>query len=177
MRQRVTICSVLLAALVAWTAGAAFAATNAETEQAIQSALVEKLGTDAKTIRVAFFDGKAVLSGQVTEDWVQELAKEVALYVPGVTKVENQVEAKKERKLGTGKVVDEGEDAALETEVKNAVHQEIGTHSTGVEVEACDGVVSLRGTVPDQARHDLALAAATKVKGVKKVVDLLRNAG
>ena len=177
MRQRTMFHLALLAALATLAAGAAFAATNAETEQAIKSALVDKLGSDATTIRVAFFDGKAVLSGQVTEDWVQELAKEVALYVPGVTKVENEIEAKKERKLGTGKVFDEGEDAGLETEVKNAVHQEIGTHSTGIEVEVCEGMVSIRGTVPDQARHDLAVAAATKVKGVKKVVDLLRNAG
>lgn len=177
MRQRTTGLLILLTALLPFAASGALAATNAETEQAIQAALVEKLGSDAATIRVAFFDGKAVLSGQVTEDWVQELAKEVALYVPGVTKVENEIEAKKERKLGTGKVFDEGEDAGLETEVKNAVHREIGTHSSGVEVEACEGVVSLRGTVPDQARHDYAMAAATKTKGVKKVIDLLRVAG
>ncbi len=177
MRQRTTSRILLLSALVAMAAGAAFAATNAETEQAIKSALVDKLGSDATTIRVAFFDGKAVLSGQVTEDWVQELAKEVALFIPGVVKVENEIEAKKERKLGTGKVLDEGEDAGLETEVKNAVHREIGSHSTGVEVEACEGVVSVRGTVPDAARRDYALAAAAKVKGVKKVIDLLRLPG
>jgi osmotically-inducible protein OsmY len=35
-------------------------------------------------------------------------------------------------------------------------------------------VVSLRGPVPDQARLDLALKAARQVKGVRKVVDLLK---
>jgi osmotically-inducible protein OsmY len=168
---------VLLAALLTLPTGAAFAATNAEMEKAIASALVEKLGDDAKTIRVAFFDGKAVLSGQVTEDWTQELAKEVALYVPGVTKVENQVEAAKERSVGTGKMIAETGDASLETEVKDALHLEIGKYSSDVEIETCDGVVSLRGNVPDAARKDLAIATVTKVKKVTKVIDLLRVAG
>jgi hypothetical protein len=37
-------------------------------------------------------------------------------------------------------------------------------------------VVSLRGTVPDQARLDIALKAAAAVKGVQQVIDLLRIA-
>jgi osmotically-inducible protein OsmY len=32
----------------------------------------------------------------------------------------------------------------------------------------------VRGTIPDQARKDLALKAAAGVEGVKNVVDLLR---
>ena len=37
--------------------------------------------------------------------------------------------------------------------------------------------MSIRGSVPDAARHDLAVAAATKVEGVEKLIDLLRVAG
>lgn len=177
MRQRTIPLLILLAALLPLAAVTAFAATNAETEQAIKAALVDKLGAGAEPIRVAFFDGKAVLSGKVVEDWTQELAKEVALYVPGVTKVENQIEAEKERSVGSGKMIAETGDAELETNVKSALHNEIGDHSSAVEVENCDGMVSLRGNLPDQARHDLAVATATKVKGVKKVIDLLRVAG
>lgn len=176
MRKTVSML-ILFAAVLAVGATAASAATNEETEKAIAAALVEKLGDDAKTIKVAFFDGKAVLSGKVTEDATQELAKEVALYVPGVNKVENEVEAAKERKFGSGKVAAETEDSALESEVKNALHKEIGTHSSGIEIETCNGAVSIRGTVPDKARHELAVAAAKKVNGVKKVVDLIRVAG
>jgi osmotically-inducible protein OsmY len=166
---------ILLAALLPLAAGAALASTNAEVEAAIKTALVDKLGSDAETIRVAFFDGKATLSGQVTEDWTQELAKEVALYVAGVNKVENEIEAVKERSVGKGKIHAETQDSELETNVKSALRAELGDHASAVEVENCDGMVSLRGNLPDQARHDLAIAAATKVKGVKKVIDLLRN--
>jgi osmotically-inducible protein OsmY len=177
MRQRTILCAGILAALAVEVAGAAPAATPAETEKAIKAALVEKLGSEAEPIRVAFYDGKALLSGKVTEDWTKELAREVALFVPGVTKVENEIEAKNERSVGTGKMLAETEDASLETDVKSALHAEVGQYSSAIEVEVCAGMVSIRGNVPDAARHDLAVAAATKVKGVKKLIDLLRVAG
>ena len=176
MRQRKFTLAILLNVALVCAAGSLFASTNADIEKAIQTALVEKLGGDAGNIKVAFYDGKAVLSGRVSEDWTQELAKEVALYVPGVTKVENQIEAAKERKVGTGKMFSETGDAALETEVKNALHKEIGTYSSNVEIEVCDSVISLRGSVPDAARKSLAIKAAGGVKGVTKVIDLLRAA-
>ena len=177
MRQRTTSFAILFAAMLPLVAGTLFADANADTAKAIQSALVEKLGGDADKIQVAFYDGKAVLSGKVTEDWTQERARAVALYVPGVKSVENQVEAAKERSVGTGKMIAETGDASLETEVKDALHKEIGKYSSDVEIESCDGAVSLRGTLPDAARRDLAIATVTKVKKVTKVIDLLRIPG
>jgi osmotically-inducible protein OsmY len=177
MRNRNIHLAVMFTVLLPLTAGALFAATNEETEKAITATLIEKLGDDAKTIRVAFFDGKATLSGKVTQDSTEEIAKEVALYVPGVTKVENQIESVTNRALGSGKILDESKDTGVEGDVKTALKQEIGAHAGKIEVEACDGVVSIRGNVPDQARHDLAVAAAKKVKGVTKLIDLLRVAG
>ncbi len=177
MRNRTIQLAIMFAVLLPLTAGAIFAATNAETEKAITTALVDKLGDDAKTIRVAFFDGKATLSGKVNEDSTGEIAKEVALYVPGVTKVENQIESVSNRGLGSGKVMDETKDSSVERDVKNALQQETGAHASKIEVEACNGVVSIRGDVPDQSRHDLAVAAAKKVTGVTKLIDLLRIAG
>ena len=176
MRKSVFPLTILLLAALAMAAGAAVAAANEKTEAAIAAVLVDKLGDDAKTIKVAFYDGKAVLSGQVAEDCTGELAKEVALYVAGVQKVENKVEAQAERKLGKGKILSESDDSALETDVKSALHKEIGTYFQDVEVEACLGIVSVRGTVPDKARHEIAMAAAQKVKGVEKVIDLIRVA-
>ena len=175
MKSRTTLCTLLLAVLAPLASGQVLAASDtAEMETKIQAALVEKLGSDASTIRAAFYDGKAVLSGKVVDQSTQELAKEVALWVPGVTKVENQVENSKEKVVFTGKVLAESDDAALEGSVKTALKNEIGKYSSDVEVEACNGVVSIRGTMPDQARHDLAIAAATKVGAVKKLIDLLR---
>jgi osmotically-inducible protein OsmY len=178
MRKLTTALVLVLPLLLALGASVALAATsNADMEKAITAALVDKLGADASTIRVAFFDGKATLSGQVTEDATQELSKEVALYVPGVKKVENQVEAKKEEHVGHGKLIDESADASLENKVKNALRAEVGDTARKLEIEACNGVVSVRGMVPDQARHDIAVKAAAKVDGVTKLVDLIRIGG
>ena len=177
MRKRIAIAALLLAAVAPLAFSRALSASDDSPGKAIQAALVDKLGADAKTIQVAFYDGKAVLSGKVTDDATQELAKEVALSVPGVTKVENQVEAAKERSVGSGKMIAEQADMALESGVKDVLRREVGKVAGDLEVEACDGIVSLRGAVPDQARHDLVMSAAKKVAKVTKVVDLLHIAG
>lgn len=165
---------LLVPALFAIAAAAHAQVDNAQMEQAISATLVEKLGTDASTIRVAYYDGKVVLSGQVVEDATRELAKEVALYVLGVNAAENEVEAKNERHVGAGKMLAEIKDAGLESDVKAKLRAEMGRYAEMIEVEACNGVVSLRGNVPDKPRHDYAMAAAQQVKGVQQVIDLIR---
>lgn len=177
MQRKTALFALLLTALAPLASSRAAAADDKTTEAEIQSALVDKLGDDAKTIRVAFYDGKALLSGKVAEQSTQEIAKEVALWVPGVKKVENEIENSKEKVVGTGKILAESDDASLEGSVKTALHNEIGKYSSEIEVEACNGVVSVRGTMPDQSRHDLAIAAVKKVGAVKKLIDLLRVAG
>jgi len=176
MRKSTVTILLIAPALLLFAAAAIASPDNAAVEKAITTALVDKLGADAQTIRVAFFDGKATLSGQVEKDATQELSKEVALYVPGVSKVENQVEAKEERHIGAGKMLAEGDDAGVESDVKAKLRSELGSYAGQLEVEACNGIVSVRGTVPDKPRHDYAIAAAQKVKGVTKVIDLIRFA-
>jgi osmotically-inducible protein OsmY len=151
-------------------------------EQKVAAMLANKLGPDAATIRVVVEKGsKVMLIGTTTRRSTQELAKEVALFVPGVEKVKNKVEfvptAPSEGNVAEQAVAttgDEASDSGLETSVKYQLKREIGKTAWKIEVEAVEGVVSLRGTVPDQARYDTALKTATAVKGVKQVVDLLR---
>ena len=175
-----------IAGLPAVAIGQETAATSqdaaASLEQQLATMLVDKLGEDARTIRVIVNSkGKAMLIGTAARRSTQELAKEVALFVPGVEKVENKVEyvpaaasdanIAKQAAATTG---DEASDTALETSVKYHLNREVGKRAWKIEVEAVEGVVSLRGTVPDQARYDIALKTAASVKGVKQVIDLLR---
>ena len=51
--------------------------------------------------------------------------------------------------------------------------KEIGRYALDLEVEATDGVVSLRGKLPDRLRKRLALDTAKETQGVKTVIDLL----
>jgi|GEM_PF-3012643 len=175
-RYRVVAASAafaLLLVIVAAGAGAAGGGDAATREREISELLVDKLGEDAQTIRVTVVDRKVILTGMVVERSTAELAKEVALIAPGVRKVDNQLVADKGQKLSAKKVETEARDSALETQVKAALVGEIGKHARKVEVEACDGWVSLRGRVPDQVRHELAMAAAKGVSGVQRVVDLM----
>jgi hyperosmotically inducible periplasmic protein len=145
----------------------------------VRLALIEKLGFDALSIAVDTAGGHVYMTGRVEKRVTQELAEEVALSVPGVTKVENSLELKGEGRSGTivGQAVSstesEVQDAALELRVGKNLLGEIGRHALRLEVESTDGVVSVRGQVPDRERKELALRAAQGTAGVKKVIDLL----
>ena len=150
---------------------------NADLEKKIATLLVDKLGPDAQTIRVTVVGDKVTLTGQVTERSTQEIADDVALFVDGVKKVDNQVKATKDPNFGTEKVKKELADSKLENAVESKVKGELGAHYKQVSIECTARVCSISGTVPDQARLDLAVKAAASVEGVKKVVALLKIKG
>ncbi len=159
-------------------AGTAVAQSAAEKQAAMEkkitSLCVEKLGKDAETIRVTVVGNKAILTGEVAEKSTEELAKEVALSVPGIEKVDNQIKAKGAAKVFGGKITKETEDAKLESDAKDRIKEQVGKDfAKAIEVEASGGVVSLRGKVPDQTRREQAVKAVQEMKGVKKVVDLI----
>ena len=165
---------LLLALAAALAAGPAFAADALDA--VVQQKLVDKLGDDAKTIKVALVDKKVVLVGEVAGRATQELATEVAKSVPGVTHVDNQIKAKAEKGLASGKIQDEAADNKVESAVETLLKKELGNHAKGIEVENVGGTVSVRGTVPDDARLKIARDAVKGVPGVKKFIDLLEVA-
>ncbi len=175
LRIAFTVC-VLAAALVAVPAFADDASANAQKEQALTKLLVDKLGKDAESIRVTVVGDKTTLTGQVADRSTQELAQEVALYA-GAKKVDNQVSAKDAKGILGGKAKKEMADSKVEHAVESKVKAEIGSHYKEITIECTGGVCAIRGTLPDQARKDLALKSASGVEGVTKVVDLLRVKG
>ncbi|HET9766059.1 MAG TPA: BON domain-containing protein [Thermoanaerobaculia bacterium] len=165
-------------AMAAPAAGAAAGAEHDATlakELELQDLLLEKAGKSAVGVKVTVDGATAILTGEVPNRPAQELIEEVALSVPGIKKVDNRVKlsAAGAAALEGTKGEREFNDARLETKVKRALENEIGKRARDVEVEAVDGVVSLRGKLPDAARKQIALDTAAKVKGVKKVVDLI----
>jgi osmotically-inducible protein OsmY len=172
LRIILTIC-VVAAALAAAPAFAADAKSVADREASISKLLVDKLGPDAAPIKVAIVGEKTILTGEVTLRATQELADEVLKYA-GVKKIDNQVKARNEKGLFDGKIGKEAADTKLEQAARSKVKGEVGTYYKGITVECTGSTCSVRGTLPDQARKDLALKAAAGVEGVKTVVDLLR---
>jgi osmotically-inducible protein OsmY len=162
------------ALVLSFSAGAAAAPSVVDVESMVAAKLVDVFGNDGKTIRVTWVDGKAILTGKVVERSTQELAEQVALYFPEVKKVDNQLKAEKDRNIIDCQLKDESMDATLESEAKSALAGEIGSHAKDIEVEAADGVIAIRGSVPDESRHKLALDSLKKNSKITKVIDLLR---
>jgi len=65
-------------------------------------------------------------------------------------------------------------DAALTAKVKTALVKEPGVKSTAINVESFRGVVQLSGFVDTQDMADRAVAAASRVGGVKSVKNDMR---
>jgi osmotically-inducible protein OsmY len=172
-RHGMVVAGLLVMAVVALGAVYAAAADVAAQQQAVEKLLVAKLGDDAGTIRVTLVKGKAILTGAVKGRAVKELAEEVALSAAGVKKVDNQISSESTGTIGKGKFREEAADAELESDVQKALKAEIGSHTKTIEIEACGGWVSLRGSTPDAARREITLKTTAKVDGVKKVIDLL----
>jgi osmotically-inducible protein OsmY len=172
MKSRIVL--LLLGLATVLTAADAFAQAAAPgLEGAVKQKLVDKLGEDAKAIKVAVVEGKVVMIGEVKGRDTQELATEVAKSVPGVKSIDNQIKTPAEKSVGEGKIKDEVADGKLEAAVESALKNELGAHAKGLEVECTAGTVSVRGTVPDETRRTLARKAVKAVPGVGKVVDLL----
>jgi osmotically-inducible protein OsmY len=154
--------------------------SDARLEREVRLALLEKLGRDGLGIKVDVDHGRAKLTGEVDKRSTQDLAEEVAKAVPGVQDVDDDVTNRDEARPDTpvSRVVGHAErkvdDAVLEMRVGKNLLEEIGRYALDLEVEASDGVISLRGTLPDRERKSLALKAAEGTSGVKKVVDLLK---
>lgn len=176
MRRTMMMAAAVLAAVAVAAPRAVAADDTAKREAALGALLVEKLGKEASAIRVTLVGDKAILTGEVENRSVQELAEEVALFDIGVKSVDNQVKARYDPKLGKGMLTKEAGDSELEATVKMRLRAEIGIHAEKIEVEAVAGWVSLRGETPEGARRDIALRTAAETKGVTKVIDLLRNA-
>lgn len=147
----------------------------------VKAVLLDKLGTDALGVDVDVDDGQALLTGTVNDRSTQELAEQAALSVDGIRSVDNKLRLRRDAPQGAGEtaertardLADELADARLEGKVHLRLFGEIGRHAGRLTVEAVDGVVSLRGPLPDRHRKKLALQVARDTKGVDKVIDLI----
>src|SRR5215210_7994736 len=146
---------------------------NARLEADVRLALLDKLGEDSLGVTVDAVGGRVSLIGAVDRRTTQELAEEVAKSVPGVRSVDNRLAAREGQPEATsvGKAVGY---AVLEMRVGKNLLGEIGRYALDLEVESTDGVVSLRGTLPDRERKSLALKVVRETSGVERVIDLVQ---
>lgn len=146
----------------------------------IRRSLLAHLKTEALDVEVEVVGNTVILSGDVEEHADRMLAEEVALAVGGVTEVHNELEVETDAGEADGPITRgaraterELADATLELRVQTRLVRELGETGFRIEVEASDGVVSLRGPIPDAQRKERAVESAEQASGVEEVHDLL----
>jgi len=144
----------------------------------VQTVLLEKLGSDAMAIDIDVHGSTVLLTGAVKKKSTQELSRDVAASVAGVKKVEDAVVVASGYDTSVKAVAREAKreikDVLLESHVKGRLLDQVGENALKIEVEASDGIVSLRGQVPTPAIRETAMRTAKGTSGVVRVVDLIK---
>jgi osmotically-inducible protein OsmY len=133
---------------------------DARTEAAVLEAIIADDALPAETMHVSASDGSVTLGGSVEFPSQRNEAEEVAMRVPGVSQVRNQ--------LSVWIAVSPNDVLEL---VAGAIGAEAAGHLT---VTARESVVILSGTVRSAADRDAALAAAAGARMVAGVEDEIR---
>lgn len=180
MKNSKWITSIVAAAFV-FTAGAAIAddKTDWAVTKDVKLALLGKLGADALRIDVETKGGNVNLVGTVNKRETKELASTVAQSVKGVHMIDNDLElaATVNNPSAVGAAATEGEaevkDAMMESTVRWALLDTLGTEGMTVSTEAASGVITLEFDKDcSAAKREKAAAAVKALDGVKKVVTL-----
>jgi osmotically-inducible protein OsmY len=129
-----------------------------------------------RAIRVQSDAGRVALSGEVATEKERAEAEELALGVDGVVAVENGLdvepglatEVEAPRSLG-----EQLDDVALLAKIKTALRLDKKTKPLDLEVEVREGVVRLRGRVPDDERRLRVIERVSGVSGVETIDEAL----
>ena len=148
----------------------------------VKLSLLTKLGTDSLHIDVDTSEGKVALAGTVEKRETAELATGIARSVEGVSDVQNELRVQaterteSEATAALAEAESEVKDAILETRIRIAFLDQLGSEGFKVGTEAASGVVTLEfdPAAPAELRQK-AMAAARGVDGVNKVVSVDRK--
>lgn len=144
-------------------------------------------------------NGRITLTGKVESEVDKALAEELLVNLDGVSGVDNRLTVddsmKSRRNMTAGYDKDKAgkmnpqdkeryerehnsalKDAKIATVVKTRLLFESETSGTSIDVDADNGVVTLKGEVDSPAEKDLAVAIAKSTNDVSRVVDQIQVA-
>jgi hyperosmotically inducible protein len=121
-------------------------------------------------IKIQSKDGVVTLTGSVLEESHKSLAQETVAELPGVKKVDNQLEVKGDRPVVNS-------DMWLGTKVKSTLLFHRNVNALKTEVSVKDAVVTLRGDAASNAQKELTTEYAKDVEGVKDVKNEMTVSG
>ena len=114
-------------------------------------------------VKIQSKNGAVTLTGTVSEESHKALARETVASLSGVKTVDNRLEVKGAPLAATSS------DAWLVTKVKTTLLFHSSVSASATEVNAKDGIVTLRGDAANQAQKDLTTEYAKDIDGVKDV--------
>jgi osmotically-inducible protein OsmY len=129
-------------------------------------------GADPLRVEVDVTGTSVRLSGEVEDRASEKIAVEAAKSVDGVTNVRSTIRhnPKAPHQENFEAML---KDSTLTSEVRLNLLQEIGTQAMGIHITSTDGVVSLRGELPNASTRTRALDQVKDMPSVKRVEDLM----
>lgn len=144
--------------------------------------LLQKLGVDGLRVKVDADGDKVRLAGEVKSRATAELAEQVTSKVEGVASVVNEIHVRGTNETAgqvealLGEAERELRDAALETRVRLALVDRLGSDGLRIVIDAASGVVTIElPAAMERARRRDARRVAAAVDGVDKVIVLDDN--
>lgn len=126
----------------------------------------------ASDLKVSVSQGKATLSGKVSEDVSKELAQQIAKGVSGIKDVDNQIKVDEDHEVDKSSVstyADMVDDASITTVVKSKLLWSKNIDAKSIKVETLKGKVKLTGDTNNRDAKELAGRLATNTRGVVSV--------
>lgn len=160
-KRRIIRTSLAVALLVAGTPLLASEADD-RIETSFKNSYVSRTYLSDDSVKAGAKDGVVTLTGTVSMASHRALAQETAASLPGVTRVDNQLETKAE-------VAADNADTWMGRKAKLALlfHRNVNAGKTEIEVK--DGVVTLKGEASSLAQKELTSEYAADIEGVKSV--------
>jgi len=164
MKARFSLALMVVAAfLLALSLPVQASKTDDQIVSSAKKSYVFKHNLKDDDIKIQSKDGVVTLTGSVSEESHKVLARETVAGLSGVKRVDNRLEVKGQN------IAAENSDAWLITKVKTSLLFHRSVSATATEIDAKDGIVTLRGDAASQAQKDLTTEYAKDVDGVKGV--------
>ena len=134
----------------------------------VKHAMMKDKTVKARQIDVDTIGGHVTLTGAVATRNEAKRASQIALSVPAVKSVSNNIQ------IGKRSVGDVWDDSVLSNKIKAKLIAEPEVRSLNIDVDVYLGVVTLTGVVSSKYQKNRAIDLARSTDGIVKVIDNIK---